>query len=264
VNRAAAAALVAATLSGCADPQAHVPPFARRPFEPFSRSAAVAIALREWHLFGAPVDDDPADARPPPGPDAKPERAQGLWQRVGEYWWLGLNAGAPEAGWTGKHDARGRIFPAADDDRYAWSAAFISYVMRMAGAGLRFPYAAAHHTYIDAARDVSRGQAAAGAVVSARPPEAYAPQPGDLICMSRTPEPLRFADLPAGRFPAHCDIVVGIAPGTLDVVGGNVDDAVTLKHVPVTPEGRLADAAGTVLDTRYPWFVVLRVGYEAP
>jgi hypothetical protein len=249
------AALMA--LAGCAarpDPQAHVPPFARVPYQPFSRDAAVAIALREWRLFGMPIDDDPPDTRKPPLPDAKPERMQGLWQRVGEYWWLGLNAGSREAAWTGKHDSHGRVFPAADDEDFAWSAAFISYVMRIAGAGRRFPYAPAHHVYIDDARRVSLGRA--GWDVSAEPPDGYAPRSGDLICYSRTETPLRFADLPAGRFPAHCSIVVASEPGTLAVIGGNVDDAVTLTHVPVTPDGMLAP------DPRYPWFVVLRVVYE--
>ncbi len=232
-----------------------MPPFARVPYEPFSRAAAVAIALTEWRAFGSPIDDGPPDTRPPPAPDAKPERWEGLWQRVGEYWWLGLNAGARETRWTGKHDAAGRVFPAADDDRYAWSAAFISYVMRIAGAGPRFPYSDAHHTYINRARDMSLGRAS-GWLITAESPATYPPQPGDLICMSRTAVPLTFADLPAGRFAAHCDIVVGAAPGVLDVVGGNVDDAVTLKHVPVTSEGLIADA-------RYPWFVVIRVLYDA-
>ena len=49
-----------------------------------------------------------------------------------------MNAGAPEAAWTGKHDANGIVFPAGEDGNYAWSAAFISYVMRIAGAGARF------------------------------------------------------------------------------------------------------------------------------
>ena len=35
----------------------HVPPFARVPYQPFSRDAVVAIALREWRLFGSQVDD---------------------------------------------------------------------------------------------------------------------------------------------------------------------------------------------------------------
>ena len=260
----AAAAFIAALLAGCAaDPAAHVPPFARRPYEPFSRAAVVAIALTEWRAFGSPIDDDPPGARPAPAPDAKPEREQGLWQRIGEYWWLGLNAGERETRWTGKHNAGGQVFPADEDGRFAWSAAFISYVMRIAGAGPGFPYAPAHDTYINRAREMSLGRAS-GWRITAESPAAYAPLPGDLVCMSRTAVPLTFADLPAGRFPAHCDIVVGGAPGVLDVVGGNVDDAVTLKHVPVTAAGRLADADGQVQDARYPWFVVLRLLVAAP
>jgi hypothetical protein len=96
-------------------------------------------------------------------------------------------------------------------------------------------------------------------MVAAEAPETYAPQPGDLVCASRGPRVLRFADLPAGRFTAHCDIVVASSPGGMDVIGGNVADAVTLKHVPLTDDGRLADARGRVIDPRYPWFVVLRL-----
>ena len=246
-------------LAACARPPA-VPDFARLPYEPFSRDAAVAIALREWRLFGMPVDDDPPGSRPAPLPEAKPERIEGLWQRVGEYWWLGVEPGTAEARWTGKHDASGHVFPAARDGDYAWSAAFIGYVMRIAGAGARFPYSAAHHAYIDAARLVSLGRAQWA--VAAERPEVYAPQPGDVICVSRTARPLRFDDLPAGRFPAHCDIVVRRDPGAISVIGGNVDDAVTLKHVPVTAQGMLAAADGAVQDPRYPWFVVLRVQYQ--
>jgi hypothetical protein len=251
------ALLPAGCAAGKPDLDAHVPPFARLPYEPFSRDAAVAIAFREWRLFGARVDDDPPGSHPPP--EDFPQRQEGFWQRVGEYWWLGQPADRPEARWTGKHDAAGREFSASEDDDFAWSAAFISYVMRMSGAGARFPYAAAHYVYIDAAYDAALGRA--GWAIVAEPPETYAPLPGDLICLSRGARKIRFANLPA-RFPGHCDIVVATSPGRLDVIGGNVDAAVTLKHVPVTPEGRLADADGSVLDSRYPWFVVLRVSYE--
>ncbi len=37
----------------------HSPPFARMPYEPFSRADAVAIAEQEWRLFGQRVYDDP-------------------------------------------------------------------------------------------------------------------------------------------------------------------------------------------------------------
>jgi hypothetical protein len=45
------------------------------------------------------------------------------------------------------------------------------------------------------------------------------------------------------------------------VIGGNVDDAVTMKHVPTTTDGMLAGPDGTVVDPRYGWFVVIRVLY---
>jgi len=234
----------------------HIPDFAARPYEPFSRAAAVAIALREWRVFGQPVDDDPPDTRPPPQPQDKPERQEALWQRVGEYWYLGQDADRPEAEWTGMHNQHGDEFPADEDSSYAWSAAFISYVMRTAGAANRFPYSPAHHTYIDLARTNAGVWA-----VTALPPETYAPALGDLICLARAKRPLRYADLPAGDFAAHCDIVVGVAAGMLSVLGGNVDDAVTMKHVPTTAAGTLAEPDGTVVDSRYPWLTVLRVAY---
>jgi hypothetical protein len=246
-------------------PDAHAPPFARVPYEPISRASVVAVALREWRLFGAPVDDDPPGTRLPPAPDQKPEREEGLWQRVGEYWWLGMNAGSPEAAWTGEHDEHGNVFPANVDGDYAWSAAFVSYVMRIAGAAGGFPYSASHSTYIDIAKQMATG-ATSGWIVSAERPESYAPLPGDLICLGRgQARSLRYDDLPAGQFPGHCDIVVDTqVPGTIGVVGGNVDDAVTLKHVPVTPDGKLAGPDGTVLDQRYSWMVVLRLLVPAP
>lgn len=255
-------------LAGCAAPPAptprpagpvpaagpadlHIPPFARGPYEPFSRAAAVAIAEREWRAFGSPVVfpniELPVDE----------ERAEGLWQRVGEYWWLGLDYGTPQQGWTGIHDENGQVFPEGEDGNFAWSAAFISYVMRIAGAGRRFPYSENHALYINAA-----ARHDPGVVLSAERPEAYAPQKGDLICMWRAGRRVAFDDLPADPFPGHCDIVVDQHPNTIDVIGGNVDNAVAMKHVPVTPDGKLAGPDGVVLDPDYPWFVVLRVLYD--
>jgi hypothetical protein len=261
--------LLFALLSACGapttQPDAHVPPFARVPYEPFSRDAVVAIALREWRLFGSPVDDNPPGSYHPATPQDKPERQQGLWQRVGEYWWLAMNAGARESAWTGKHDANGTVFPASQDGDYAWSAAFVSYVMRIAGAGAHFPYSASHSDYIDIAKQQALGQTS-GWVITAERPDTYAPQPGDLICLGRGQAGvLTYDQLPAGHFPGHCDIVVDTSvPGQIAVVGGNVDDAVTMKHVPVTPDGKLATPDGKVLDTRYPWMVVLELLAGAP
>ncbi len=261
--------LVVVVLSACAAPQAvtppdaHVPPFARVPYEPISRDAVVAIALREWRLFGSPVDDSaPPGTYHPATPQDKPERQQGLWQRVGEYWWLALNAGAPEAAWTGKHDANGSVFPA----ERGWQLRLVGRVRflrhadrrrRRAVPIFRQPFGLHQHRQAAGARIGRRGW-----LITAERPETYAPQPGDLICLGRGGA--RDAALSTicrpGHFPGHCDIVVDTSvPGQISVVGGNVDDAVTMKHVPVTPDGKLATPDGVVLDTRYPWMVVLRL-----
>ena len=240
----------------------HSPPFARMPYEAFSRTEAVAIAEQEWRLFGARVDDDP----PPPGgfdpaPADDPARTPGHWERIGEYWWLGQDVDRPESAWTGMHDENGREIDERRSDYYAWSAAFISYVMRTAGAGARFPYAPSHDVYINIAKEMKLGHTSGWAVV-AYPVDEYAPVPGDLICYSREPHRLTYEKLPRRRFAAHCDMVAARDKAQVSVIGGNVDHAVTMKHVPVTMDGRLADFGDRVLDTRYPWFVVLRILYD--
>jgi len=233
----------------------HVSQPARNPDKGFSRAAVVAVALSEWRQFGAPVNDDDHLNWD------KPERNEGLWQRVGLYWSVGMNPGAPEARRTGKHDEYGREFPPEDDEKYAWSAAFVSYVMRTAGAGMAFPYAPDHSTYINAAKRMTLGTDN-GWLVTAERPSSYAPVPGDLICRGRdSSASLSFDDLPtAGSFPAHCDIVVGQPnSGTISVIGGNVQDTVTMRHVPVAANGRLTGPDGAILDQLHTWMTVLRV-----
>lgn len=230
---------------------AQVPDYAKVPYEPFSRENAVAIALREWRAWGMQVNDAP------PGLDlpleVRGDRQAGMWQRVGDYWWIGQNGASQSSGWTGKYGEGGQEYRTAPP---AWSAAFISYLMRSAGAGDRFPYSPLHATYINAA-------AGGNAIVSAQPPETYPVQLGDLICYGRRgAQRLRYVDLPTSNFFGHCDIVVGAATNELTVIGGNVTAGVTMKHVPVTAQGTLATPDGSVLDQRYPWFVVLHVSYD--
>jgi hypothetical protein len=241
-------------MSGCTN-QSNAPPFALVPYAPLSRAAIVAVALREWKLFGSPVNDDNHLNWD------KPERNEGLWQRVGEYWFVGMNPDARESHWTGKHDEYGREFPPEDDGKYAWSAAFVSYVMRIAGAGKAFPYAADHAFYINAAKRMTLSTDH-GWLITAERPETYAPIAGDLICHGRDwAASLRYDNLPTAElFPAHCDIVVaGQKAGAIGVIGGNVQDAVTMRHIPVTADGKLARPDGVVLDQQQTWMVVLRV-----
>ena len=71
----------APTPSPALPPDTHIPPFAKKPYEPFSRMAAAQIAYREWRAFGQRVVLSPTQ---PDNPDSA-ERDEGLWQRVGEY-----------------------------------------------------------------------------------------------------------------------------------------------------------------------------------
>jgi hypothetical protein len=253
--RALAALPVLLTLAGCVAPDAHAPPFANDGYAPFSRANAVAIARDEWRLWGMRVDDS-GGAGYTQTDATMGERQPGLWERVGEYWWEGQNAGDPDAAWTGKHDASGHVFAVPVNGHYAWSAAFICYVMRIAGAGPNFPYAPNHATYINYA-----ARAAAGKVnnplLIAENPNNDAPRLGDLVCFGRgRGRWLTFADLPTPYiFPAHCAIVVAGGPETVTVIGGNVDDAVTMEHLHTTAAGKLAG-------NREHWFVILRVLYN--
>ncbi|OUI87587.1 hypothetical protein HK11_11045 [Acetobacter sp. DmW_043] len=245
----------------------HVPDFATHNFEPFNRQDVVAIALREWRMFGSPVNDDDPTTRPEPqNASLKPERTPGLWQRVGEYWWVGIDPDSTETAWTGKHDASGRMTDFVHDGDYAWSAAFISYVMRIAGANNRFPYSPNHATYINAA---ASGQSP---VLRAQDPARYAPKPGDLVCVARGKAKsfIRYSSLPTSYgFPAHCGYVVATNQQgqpfghQLSTISGNIDDSVALTHVPTDTEGHIAAPSGKSYDERYPWCVVLEVLYDA-
>lgn len=241
-------------LSGCVAPDAHAPPFARVPYEAFSRTNAVAVAMDEWRLWGMRVDDS-GGAGYVKEDATMGERQPGLWERIGEYWWEGMNASEPEASWTGKHNGQGKVFPAAADGDYAWSAAFISYVMRIAGAGPKFPYAPDHATYINYAARAAKGEVHDPLLI-AENPATYTPSLGDLVCFPRgSAHGLTFEDLPtAYAFPAHCGIVVASGNDEISVVGGNVDDAVTMEHLHTNDQGELS---GNMEN----WFVVLRVMY---
>jgi len=138
--------------------------------------------------------------------------------RVGDYW---ANLGLP-------YDGCDRGVP--------WSAAFVSMMMRDAGADAQFRYSSAHRVYIHDA--FAGGRGLYGSVVDANTATARA---GDLICSGRSyVGDWDYADFKnwfnAGginnqSIPTHCDIVVSASGGQVTVVGGNVNQQVTKKTV---------------------------------
>ncbi|MFZ6762967.1 DUF2272 domain-containing protein [Pseudoroseomonas sp. WGS1072] len=264
-------------LAGCATPPAAPPREAPLSYPPSVRERILRIAEAEWRDWGGIVLEAEAQAATPREEDhptpgaARPAESDPLnFPRVLAYWRAVDDAEA--AGAVARNRARYATLLAAPGapsslwSEPAWSAAFISHVMRSAGLDRReFPPSAAHAFYIDAL--LADAMAFPGhAPFLPRDWAAYAPRPGDLVCADRSARPLPDwrARLPeTGRFrPMHCDIVLTAGPGEVAAVGGNVRDAVTLSRFP-------ADAAGRLLARRGggpTWFAVFenRLGRLPP
>lgn len=123
----------------------------------------------------------------------------------------------------------------------AWSAVFISWVMRTAGAGTTFRYTRGHWLYIMTARSNRLQNNAASPFWAYRPTE-VAPQLGDIVCKSRANSGATYDNVGVNGFQpfAHGDIVTEVRQGSIRVVGGNVNDNVDRRELITLPDGRLS------------------------
>lgn len=123
---------------------------------------------------------------------------------------------------------------------HPWSAVFVSWVMRTAGAGATFKYATAHQSYIRAARRNRLDGNTSSPFWAYRATE-VAPAVGDLICASRKNSGATYDNIAGAQVRAtHCDIVTEVMPGKIRVIGGNVRQNVDAKIVRLKPDGTLA------------------------
>jgi hypothetical protein len=234
-----AALLLLLAVAGCAaPPAAREAPIA---YPPSVRDRILRIAETEWREWGGHVAG-PGLPRLPPGAEGSTE----AFPRVLAYWRAVPDAEADaavvsnRARWSTR--LAGQPGPGVWSEP-AWSAAFVSYVMRTAGVDEReFHASAAHAFYLDAIlKDAAEFPDRAPFIP--HDPAARVPEPGDLICADRSSRPLASwrARVPeAGEFrPMHCDIVLRVLPGAAEAVGGNVADAVTLTRYATDAAGRL-------------------------
>ena len=136
---------------------------------------------------------------------------------------------------------------------HPWSAAFISWVMRNAGAGNAFKYASSHSVYTHAAKQ-NRLANNSNPFKAFRVSEA-APRVGDLVCKRRAGSGATYDNIRPGM-KTHCDVVAEAGPNGLTLIGGNVDNSVSSgKHGPLK-----TDSKGLIADPRY--FAVIRVGAD--
>lgn len=108
------------------------------------------------------------------------------------------------------------------DHEVPWSAAFVSYMVNLAGANSTFPYSAQHSVYFY--RTINdKAIKKASAFWGFRPSEVTI-EPGDIIGMNRSDKPpidYNCAMTHSDYF-SHSDIVVSVSGKTVEAIGGNV------------------------------------------
>jgi len=159
------------------------------------RSRIAAIARQEWQRWGQ---------------GTRSEKEPAMRPALRTYWQAVVTPSVVES---------------QIDAGEAWSAAFVSYVMRTAGAGSAFTGEAAHFKYIRHAKR-ARANGDASKYQAYRLTEAK-PEVGDVLCRDRTVNGkcggTEFDNVSKGTYHAtHCDVVTEVRSGKLTVIGGNV------------------------------------------
>ena len=186
----------------------------------------VSLAKKEWQGWGEPTIDIDGNQIIKGGFESN----DGYSQRVGTYWKEG----------TGQNLD-------GDDREVPWSATFISWLYKKAGAGNKFVYNASHSKYItDSIANRKKGEVNAPFVGYKL--NEYAPKVGDMVCYSRQ-DGINYDT--KGSYKSHCDIVVSTKPNQIEVIGGNVNQSVTKKVLRTNSKGLL-------IDTKNKWFAVIK------
>jgi hypothetical protein len=189
---------------------------------PALKDNIVRLAKQEWEKWGRGTIKE------------SDERLRPVLQ---DYWLVGTGTRFSEPGWWSKH---------------AWSAAFISWIMKKAGAGDAFRYAAAHAVYIKAAKENRLAN-------NANPFKAYRiseikPQVGDLVCKGRAGSGASYENIHPGH-KTHCDIVTAVHPNRLATIGGNVRNSVSKTPVSTNADGYINQPN---------YFAVIRISAPPP
>ncbi|TAJ39705.1 MAG: DUF2272 domain-containing protein [Reyranella sp.] len=197
-----------------------------------AKTSMVLLAVGEWARFGRQVTIYSADA--PPRTEQLGVQERDAPERIADYW-----RAVDKPNRTGLDDI-------------PWSAAFISWDIESAGVPRSlFCPSQTHTIYVE--RMVERARQP-NAVFIPQPPQARAPQVGDLICASRNGGGTTLDNLNRGA--GHCDIVVEVRPGEVDAIGGNVGDSVTRSVFPLDESGFLSPISArpvfTVIENRLP------------
>lgn len=132
--------------------------------------------------------------------------------------------------YAGLSEAKAKSFTTLN---YAWSSAFISYVMIKAGFK-NFPVSTTHTCYASKIRDGKYDR------FSLQRTYQYKPKVGDIVLKNRGGESLTFDKFSCGDI-SHGDIVVKVEKGRLITIGGNVKNQISETHVSIDQNGYIND-----------------------
>lgn len=188
------------------------------------RKNAVRIAEDEFNLWNSNGKSKEGDSR--------------TMQRLRDYWNIGSKVNSSDSYYINT----------------AWSGAFISYIMRMAGAKNNFKYSSSHSDYI---RDSikNRKENNQNPFKGYRVDEVEVEE-GDLVCYPRQGG-VNYDT--TSYYTSHCDIVTEIDKRNNQAVsiGGNVSDSVSKTIVPLNNNGRIDKKRDTKSNGGY--FVVIKM-----
>ena len=139
-----------------------------------------------------------------------------------------------------------RIAPPANISTFAWSAAFVSWRIKKAGATAEeFAFSPAHAVFVRAA--IANADAQIG-VFRARPIDSYAPRVGDLIHRNRSGGTVTYAQArTTSEYPSHSAIVVDVGEDRVGryaiTIGGNEHDFIRKTRVALNRSGMVQQKA---------------------
>jgi len=170
-------------------------------------------ALSEWNAWNVPNKVNEGNSR--------------TMQRLRDYWNKGAKVKATDEYMVNN----------------PWSASFISYCMRLAGAGANFFYSARHSDYI--VNSIKNKKQNLSKAFKGYKPNEVKLEVGDLICYARQ-KGVNYDTV--GNYASHCDIVTNLTETEAETIGGNVSNSVTKTKV------KLKD--GKIINEKY--FVVIK------
>ena len=143
----------------------------------------------------------------------------------------------------------------AINEQWAWSAAFVSSILKQAGAGDSFAYNSNHAKYIAAAK--AARQRNDSARFSAYAVDEVKPEPGDLVCRDRGSPcgGTTYVNVDDGNERlTHCDIVTEVRSDSVTAIGGNTGGqacsgpndgcTVSAKSIKLDSRGYVAPGSG--------------------